>query len=78
MFPKKRLSKVKNGDSTVEECKAATQLRGTVLPLAGPSKDIVMADIPTLEVGAYTSMQIAKMETRVAGYRISVLNRKEK
>ena len=78
VFPKKRLSKVKNGDSTADECKAATQLRGTVLPLAGPSKDIVMADIPTLEVGAYTSMQIAKMETRVAGYRISVANRKEK
>ena len=78
VFPKKRLSKVKNGDSTADECKAATQLRGTVIPLAGPSKDIVMADVPKLEVGAYTSMQIAKMETRVAGYRISVANRKEK
>ena len=78
VFPKKRLSKVKNGDSTPEECKAATQLRGTIIPLAMPSKEIVMADIPKQEVKAYTQMQIAKMETRVAGYRIAVANRKEK
>lgn len=78
VFPKKRLSKVKNGDSTPEECKAATQLRGTIFPLASPSKETVMADIPKQEVKAYTQMQIAKMETRVAGYRIAVANRKEK
>lgn len=78
VFPKKRLSKMRNGDSTVEECKAATQMKGTILPLAGPSKDIVMADVPSQEVGAYTTMRIARKETKVAGYRIAVINRKDK
>jgi len=78
VFPKKRLSKVKNGDSSAEECKAATQLQGTVLPLAGLSGDIVIEDIPSQEVSAFTTMRIARNETKVAGYRASVANREEK
>mmetsp|Transcript_16863 Transcript_16863/g.30584 ORF Transcript_16863/g.30584 Transcript_16863/m.30584 type:complete len:208 (+) Transcript_16863:77-700(+) len=78
VFPKKRLSKVKNGDSTAAECKAATQFDGTILPLAGPSGEIVMADIPKQEMSAYTTMRVAKKETTVTGYRFSVANRVEK
>ncbi|KAL7543021.1 hypothetical protein ACHAXR_012490 [Thalassiosira sp. AJA248-18] len=78
VFPKKRLSKVKNGDSTAEECKAATQFKGTVLPLAGPSNDIVIEDIPSQEISAFTTMRVARKETKVAGDRCSVANRKEK
>jgi len=77
VFPKKRLSKVKNGDSSAEECKAATQFKGTVLPLAKASNEIVMGDIPSQEVSAYTQMRVARKETKVAGYRISVANREE-
>ena len=78
VFPKKRLSKVKNGDSSAEECKAATQFKGTVLPLAKASNEIVMADVPSQEVSAYTQMRVARKETKVAGYRVSVANREEK
>mmetsp|Transcript_9210 Transcript_9210/g.14874 ORF Transcript_9210/g.14874 Transcript_9210/m.14874 type:complete len:208 (-) Transcript_9210:51-674(-) len=78
VFPKKRLSKVKNGDSTAAECKAATQFDGTILPLAGPSGEIVMADVPKQEVSAFTTMRLAMKETKVDGYRASVANRKEK
>ena len=78
VFPKKRLSKVKSGDSSAEECKAATQFSGTILPLAGPSGEIVMDDVPSQEVSAYTQMRVARKETKVAGYRKSVENRKEK
>jgi large subunit ribosomal protein L13e len=78
VFPKKRISKVKNGDSSAEECKAATQLAGVIQPLAGASKEIVMGDIPYQEVSAFTTMRLARMETKVAGYRASVANRKEK
>mmetsp|Transcript_17785 Transcript_17785/g.32129 ORF Transcript_17785/g.32129 Transcript_17785/m.32129 type:complete len:208 (+) Transcript_17785:65-688(+) len=78
VFPKKRLSKVKNGDSTAAECKSATQFDGTILPLAGPSGEIVMADIPKQEVSAFTTMRLAMKETKVEGDRASVANRKEK
>jgi large subunit ribosomal protein L13e len=77
VFPKKRLSKVKNGDSSREECKAATQFTGTILPLGKPAHEVVMADVPEQEVGAYTQMRVARQETRIAGYRKSVANRKE-
>ena len=78
VFPKKRLSKVKNGDSSAAECKAATQFEGTIQPLAAASKEIVMADIPSQEVSAFTTMRVAMKETRVTGHRFSVANRKEK
>ena len=78
VFPKKRLSKVKNGDSSAEECKAATQFKGTVLPLAKASNEIVMDSVPSQEVSAFTQMRVARKETKVAGYRCSVANREEK
>merc|ERR1711957_1046896 len=72
VFPKKRLSKVKNGDSSAVECKAATQFDGTILPLAGLSNDIVMASIPKPKIFAFTTMRVAAKETKVTGHRFSV------
>lgn len=77
VFPKKRLSKVKNGDSSREECKAATQFSGVILPLSKSAHEVVMGDVPKQEVSAFTQMRVARQETRVAGYRMSVANRKE-
>lgn len=77
VFPKKRLSKVKNGDSSRDECKAATQFSGIIQPLSKPAHEVVMGDVPKQEVSAYTQMRVARKETRVAGHRMSVANRKE-
>lgn len=77
VFPKKRLSKVKNGDSSRDECKAATQFSGTILPLAQPAHEVIMGDVPKQEISAYTQMRTARQETRIAGHRMSVANRKE-
>jgi large subunit ribosomal protein L13e len=77
VFPKKRLSKVKNGDSSKEECKAATQFSGIILPLKTPAHEVVMESVPKQEISAYTQMRVARQETRVAGHRASVANRKE-
>lgn len=51
-----------------------------IQPMAKPSTDIVMETItPEMkDFKAYTTMRVAKQETRVAGYRISVENRKKK
>ena len=45
---------------------------------ATPSAEIVMADVPSQEVSAFTQMRVARKETKVAGYRVSVANREEK
>jgi len=51
-----------------------------IQPLPKPSTDIVMETItPEMkDFKAYTTMRVAKQETRVAGYRIAVENRKKK
>lgn len=80
VFPRKRLNAPKHGDSGPEETSGATQLQGTVLPLAKPKKEIVM-EVVTDEmkaVSAFTTMRVARKETKVAGYRIAVENRKKK
>lgn len=79
VFPKRRGS-VKFGDSTKEETKAATQLTGTVMPLSKPADEIVMEEV-TAELkasSAFTQMRVARQETKIAGYRKSVLARKTK
>lgn len=80
VFPRKRLNKPKAGDSGPEDTKAATQLSGTVLPLSKPSSEIVMEDVTNemKEFKAFTTMRNVRKETRVAGYRIAVKNRKDK
>lgn len=80
VFPRKRLHAPKKGDSGPEATSAATQIRGTVLPLAKPKAEIVM-EVVTDEMkatSAFTTMRVARKETKVAGYRIAVENRKKK
>jgi len=79
VFPKRR-GTVKAGDSSKEETKAATQLLGAVMPLSKPADEIVMEDV-TAELkanSAFTQMRVARQETKIDGYRISVINRKKK
>jgi len=79
VFPKKRLSAPKKGDAGPELTKAATQLVGTVLPIAKAASAIEMADV-TDDMKAYkafTTMRLAKKETKVDGFRASVANRKK-
>jgi large subunit ribosomal protein L13e len=71
---KKSLVILKKGDTAV-------QFMGKVIqPMAAPSKEIVMETITQemKDFPAYTTMRVAKKETRVSGYRISVENRKKK
>ena len=51
-----------------------------ILPIPKPSTEIVMEEITDemKEFKAYTTMRVAKQETRVAGYRIAVKNRQDK
>lgn len=51
-----------------------------IQPIAKPSTDIVMETItPEMkDFKAYTTMRVAKQETRVAGHRAAVENRKKK
>jgi large subunit ribosomal protein L13e len=56
------------------------QFKGIIQPPPKPSKEIVMEDVTDemKEFKAYTTMRVAKNETRVAGLRIAVENRKKK
>ena len=79
VFPKRR-GVIKSGDASKDETKAATQFSGVVQPLKKVADEIVMEDV-TDEMKStvcYTQMRIAKAETKVAGYRVSVINRKKK
>merc|ERR1712071_290959 len=80
VFPKKKLSAVKKGDSGPELTKTATQFQGTIMPIVKSKPEIVMADV-TAEMKAttaFTAMRVARKETKVEGFRISVQNRKKK
>mmetsp|Transcript_11700 Transcript_11700/g.16868 ORF Transcript_11700/g.16868 Transcript_11700/m.16868 type:complete len:212 (-) Transcript_11700:75-710(-) len=80
LFPKKRKSKPGVGlESTADECNAASQYSGTILPLVKPVPTIIMGEITEemKSTSAVTTMKIARKETKVAGYRISVENRKK-
>mmetsp|Transcript_4022 Transcript_4022/g.5248 ORF Transcript_4022/g.5248 Transcript_4022/m.5248 type:complete len:210 (-) Transcript_4022:51-680(-) len=79
VFPKRR-GQIKNGDSSKEETSGATQVSGVVLPLAKKVDEIVMEEV-TAEMKAnkaFTSMRVAKKESKVLGFRIAVENRKKK
>lgn len=80
VFPKKRLSKPKAGDAGPELTKTATQLAGTVMPLVKKTSEIVMADVTDemKNTSSFTTMRVARKETKVEGYRVAVANRKKK
>mmetsp|Transcript_31225 Transcript_31225/g.71891 ORF Transcript_31225/g.71891 Transcript_31225/m.71891 type:complete len:201 (-) Transcript_31225:48-650(-) len=56
------------------------QITGTLQPLVKPAKEIVMETVTDemKEFKAFTTMRLAKQETRVAGFRVAVENRKKK
>ena len=56
------------------------QLKGTIQPLVKAKPEIVLQEVTEemKEYKAFTSARVARQETRVAGYRISVENRKKK
>jgi len=80
VFPKKKLANPKNGDSGPELTKAATQLTGAIMPIVKAKPEIVMAEITDEMKNAtvYTTMRVARKETKVDGFRVSVANRAKK
>lgn len=72
---KKSLVVLKQGDAV-----PAAQTSGTIQPIVKPAAAIEMSEVtPELkEFKAYTTMRLAKQETRVAGFRVAVENRKKK
>lgn len=79
VFPKRRGS-AKAGDATKDEIAAATQLTGVLMPVVKPVSEIVMAEVTDdMKANvAYTQMRLAKNETKLAGLRVAVENRKKK
>lgn len=78
VFPKKR-GIIKSGDSSKADTAAASQFVGALQPLEKKSNEIVMEEV-TAEMkaaSAFTTMRVAKKETKVAGYRVAVVNRKK-
>lgn len=59
---------------------APAQLSGIIQPIAPPSKELVMEDVTSemKDFKAVTTMRVAMKETKVAGYRVAVENRKKK
>jgi len=78
VFPKRR-GVLKKGDSEKDETMAASQFNGTVLPLVNVPDKIEMQEVTEeMKESAFTQMRVAKKETKVNGYRVSVANRKKK
>ena len=63
-----------------EDASGMSQFKGTIQPLDHSKGEIEMADITDdlKSFKAYTTMRLAKKETKVSGYRVAVANRKEK
>lgn len=62
-----------------EDASGLAQLKGTVQPIDYSKPALEIADV-TDEMKAFkafTTMRVARQETRVAGYRIAVVNRKK-
>ena len=63
-----------------EDGSAMSQFKGTIQPLDHSKGEIEMADLTDdlKSFNAYTTMRVAKKETKVLGFRASVANRKDK
>merc|ERR1712176_560489 len=63
-----------------EDGSGMTQLKGIVQPIDRSAAEIEMQDVTDelKSFKAFTTMRLAKQETKVAGYRVAVQNRKEK
>lgn len=67
---------LKKGD----DASALTQLKGTIQPIDRTKGEIEMADVTDemKEFKAFTTMRVARKETKVAGFRQAVKDRKDK
>eukprot|EP00536_Pseudo-nitzschia_multiseries_P013782 jgi/Psemu1/310273/fgenesh1_kg.614_\ len=63
-----------------EDASGMSQFKGTIQPIDNSKGEIEMADVTDelKSFKAYTTMRVAKKETKVAGQRIAVANRKDK
>ena len=59
---------------------APAQVLGTIQPIAKEDKGVVMEPVTDemKEFKAFTTMRVARQETKVEGYRIAVVHRKKK
>jgi large subunit ribosomal protein L13e len=80
LFPRKASAAPKGMEASDETCKAATQLSGMIMPLVKAKKEIVMGDITDemKKTSSHTAVKLARQETKIAGYRIAVIERKKK
>jgi large subunit ribosomal protein L13e len=69
---KKSLIMLKKGET-------AEQVKGVVMPYSKPETPIQMMEVTKelKEFKAFTAIRVARHETKIAGYRISVENRKK-
>jgi len=74
---KKNLVVLKKKSDAVPE---STHKAGTIMPIVKPADEIVIQEVTgeMKEFKAYTTIRVARQESRVAGYRIAVENRKKK
>lgn len=71
VFPLRRLSKPKKGDSSVEELKTATQVKGTVLPIskgAAPVEFVPLTD-DMKAFRAYSALRVSHNDAKMVGIR---------
>jgi large subunit ribosomal protein L13e len=63
-----------------EDASSHSQLKGTIQPIDYSKPALEMQEVTSelKDFKAYTSMRVARQETRVAGHRIAVENRKKK
>lgn len=63
-----------------EDASGMSQFKGTIQPLDFSKGEMEMAEVTDelKSFKAYTTMRLAKVETKVAGYRVSVAERKKK
>jgi len=73
---KKKLVILKKGD----DASAYAQQKGTIMPIETPAPTIEMQEVTQemKDFKAFTTMRVARQETKVAGYRIAVEKRKAK
>jgi large subunit ribosomal protein L13e len=63
-----------------QDASGLSQLKGTIQPIDRSKPAIEMQEVTAelKDFKAYTTLRVARQETRVAGYRIAVENRKKK
>ena len=73
---KKSLVVLKKGDAAPEGTVGA----GSIMPLVKPAHEVVTMEVTDemKEFKAYTTMRVARKESKVQGYRVAVENRKKK